>query len=439
MLGRFKEYIEGKIPNVRNTTVLVACSGGLDSVVLVYMLRALNFNVAIAHCNFKLRGQESEEDAMFVKSLAEELECTFWLKTFDTAEIADKQKESIQVTARNLRYEWFHSLVKKHQYTAILTAHHLDDSLETFFINMVRGTGLRGLVGIPSNNSNVFRPLLKFTREEIKNYAVSHSINWREDSSNSKTEYLRNAIRHNVVPELIKADKRLYGNFEKTLGHLNSSLKLIEDYVELVSNNVWIKNSFGSELDIEKLKTYPNFDLLLYELLKPYGFTSWDDVIDLVDAQSGKQLFSENYRLIKDRGVLLLVKREDFNKNEKFFIKKSEVFIDTPIQLQLNPIEKIGKQTTTTIYVDADKIEYPLVLRKWREGDVFQPFGMKGKKKLSKFFKDEKLSLVAKENTWLLCSQEKIIWIVGLRADNRFKVTEKTNLILKITHTYPSL
>ena len=435
MLEPLRIHIEENLPMLQDAKLIVACSGGLDSVVLTILLKQLGCNIALAHCNFSLRGEESDGDAEFVKTLAETLEVPHNFKQFDTEAYAIAQKESTQMAARNLRYAWFEDLLKEIQFDFILTAHHADDALETFLINLSRGTGLRGLTGIPIKNGFVIRPLLPFSRAEILAYAKKEGLYWREDSSNSKDDYLRNSFRNHVIPPFKEATTNTLANFQKTQGHLADSEALIEDYMVLVQSLVMTKNEEVLEIDIQKLQELPNTDALLYELLQPYGFSAWSDIIDLLQGQSGKQVYSATHRLLKDRGVLLLTLRAADLVASSFFISEETKTIKTPISLRFRTVKRFEITNAHTVFVPAEELQYPLELRKWREGDVFQPFGMEGKKKLSKFFKDEKLSLIAKENSWVLCSEDQIVWVVGLRLDNRYKVKKTTKEIIRIDYT----
>lgn len=436
MLQKLKEHIDTHLSFLKDKKLLIACSGGVDSVVLTQLFHDLQLDIALAHCNFSLRGKDSDGDEAFVIDLAAKLDIKLHTQTFDTKKYAKQYKLSTQMAARDLRYQWFDELLKEQGYDYLLTGHHADDDIETFLINLSRGTGLRGLTGIPEVNDMIVRPLLGFGRSEIMKYAIKQALYWREDSSNASTDYLRNKLRINVLPDYKEAAPGLLQSFQKTKEHLQDSQNLIEDYMALVYNLAVTEVSEGYHIDIEKLITLPNTSALLFELLFPFGFTDLQAIEDLLTAQSGKQVFSKTHRLLKDRKVLFLTEKttKKTKKNEtiEIFLSKNEKKITNPFLLDIKSIEKIGNSTPTTIYVDADKLEYPLLVRKWREGDVFQPFGMEGKKKLSKFFKDEKLSLVAKEKVWVLCSANKIVWVIGYRQDDRFKVDINTKEIFKI-------
>jgi len=433
LLINFKNHISNTFPALKGKRILIACSGGLDSVVLSRLFKELNYDISLAHCNFSLRGKESDEDENFVILLADKLSIPIFNKKFNTKAYKIKHKLSIQVAARQLRYQWFAEVCAEHSFDYLATAHHLDDDLETFLINLSRGTGLKGLIGIPLINDKIIRPFLNFPRADILQYAKENNCPWREDSSNQTSDYLRNKLRIEVIPRLKEVDHNLLNGFHQTQKYLNDSMALVNDYMTLIKNLVVSETEDGFEIDVLKLQDLPNTNALLYELLAPFGFTAWDDLSDLLTAQSGKQIFSESHRILKNRKSLLLVENNFVRNKATYTIKESDTGIDIPINLKIERVDKILGYTPSIVYLDVQKLSFPLQLRKWREGDSFYPFGMKGKKKLSKFFKDEKLSLIAKEKTWVLSSGNQIVWIVGMRSDHRFKVENQTKKILKIT------
>jgi len=435
MLNRFKKHIEHQLSFLRDKKLLIACSGGVDSVVLTHLLIESDFDIGLAHCNFFLRGNESDEDESFVDELANKYGIPFLSETFDTKNYAETNKLSTQMAARELRYEWFDVLLKDFNYDYVLTAHHADDDLETFLINLSRGTGLKGLTGIREVNDKVVRPLLSFSREEILRYAKTNELYWREDSSNAKTDYLRNKLRHHVIPQYKESIKNALQNFRKTQQNLKGSRALVNDYITLIYNLVMTKVGDGYEINIQKISELPNTQALLYELLYPFGFSAWDDISELLTAQTGKQVFSSTHRLVKDRDILLLNEITTDSFMDELNISEGTSDIRAPIELHFESAERFEITNANTVFVDKDDLSYPLLLRRWNDGDVFQPFGMEGKKKLSKFFKDEKLSLVAKEKVWVLCSNRTIVWIVGMRLDERFKVSKETKNIIRIDYT----
>ncbi len=434
MVEKLKNHCNQHFPFLKQKKVLLAVSGGLDSMVLVYLFQQLHYEIGVAHCNFQLRGLESFEDQNFIQNYAEANSLPIFITQFDTQAFAQDYKLSIQVAARELRYNWFYELLETQNFDYVLTAHHADDNLETFLINLSRGTGLDGLTGIPEQNDKVIRPLLAFSRQEMEAYAKQNAIQWREDSSNASDKYLRNKIRHDVVPILKELNTDFIASFQKTQEYLQQAQVMVEDASIMVYQQV--AKEVGEEIhfDLKKLKPLPNYKSYLYQWLREFGFSAWDDVYDLVDSQSGKQIFSSHFRLLKNRDYLVLCPLDFTDSKREYFITKNQKEVKVPLNLSICKVTDISDTTIESIFVDEMKLEFPLVLRRWKEADSFQPFGMKGKsKKVSKFFKDEKLSLIEKEKIWLLCSNNQIVWIVGMRQDERFKIDETTKKILKIT------
>ena len=393
----------------------------------------------MAHCNFQLRGEDSDQDEKFVKKLAGQLQLPIFTKSFATTEFAKKEKLSIQLAARTLRYDWFKAIIKEKKLDHILTAHHTDDSLETFLINMIRGTGLDGLTGIPERNENILRLLLPFTREQIEKYAEDNTIDWRDDSSNIETKYVRNKIRHDVIPVLKQLNPSLLTSFNKTLENLKGSRQIIKDSIENLKGIVIIPAGAGiQKIDIDKLKEFNNPQAYLYELLNEFGFTEWNDIADLLEAQSGKQIVSSTHRLVKDRDFLLLTDIDSTRIKEKEKIyevsEKDRIVEVEDFKLEFSDVKTISIEgkTQNVAFIDRDKLKFPLIVRKWKNGDYFYPSGMQGKKKLSKFFIDNKMSVLQKEKIWLLCSANEIIWVIGKRLDDRYKAIVTTHNILKI-------
>ncbi|MBC5862582.1 tRNA lysidine(34) synthetase TilS [Flavobacterium sp. K77] len=433
MINTLKEILSERFSFLDKRRLLLAVSGGKDSMVLLHLFQNLNYDFAIAHCNFQLRGIESFEDQNFIKTYAENHGIPVFITQFDTKAFAEDYKVSTQVAARELRYNWFYELLETENFDYVITAHHADDSLETFLINLSRGTGIEGLTGIPEQNDKIIRPLLTFTLEEIELYAAENGIEWREDSSNASDKYLRNKIRHHLVPILKDLNSNFLVSFQKTQNYLQEAQVMVEDAAIMIYQQVAKQEDDSIYFDLNKLKKLPNYQSYLYQWLNEFGFTAWDDIYNLVESQTGKFVYSPTYRLLKDRNYLILSPINYVNPAEEYFISENQKEVNIPLNLTFCKVADISIATNTSIFVDSDLLHYPLRLQKWSEGAVFHPFGMQGKsKKVSKFFKDEKLSLNEKEQTWLLYSDEKIVWIVGLRPDERFKVTETTKNILKI-------
>ncbi|MES2811514.1 MAG: tRNA lysidine(34) synthetase TilS [Bacteroidota bacterium] len=434
MLQKLQNHLDANLSFLKGKKLLLAVSGGLDSMVLVDLFQRLKYPIGIAHCNFQLRDVESFGDQEFVKTYADTHKIPVYSTLFDTKSYASDYKLSTQVAARELRYNWFYDLLANEGYDFLLSAHHADDNLETFLINLSRGTGLEGLTGIPEQNEQIIRPLLVFSRVEIESYAKENNIQWREDSSNASDKYLRNKIRHDVIPLLKELNPTFLAAFQKTQSYLQEAQNMVEDAAQLIFQQVVEEKEDGMYIDLHKLQQLDNYKSYLYQWLKDCGFTAWEDIYDLVDAQSGKHVFSETHRLLKDRTTLIL---SEILENEEISVSIAEntSAVNFPIKLQFSDQNHISNASNSTIFVDKLSLKFPLTIRKWQEGDYFYPSGMHGKKKVSKYFKDEKFSLIDKENTWLLCSDNQIIWIVNHRADQRFLATENTQHILKIEVT----
>lgn len=437
MFEKFQKHLTQNLPFLLDKKLIVAISGGIDSVVLAHLLNQMGVDFALAHCNFQLRYEDSDKDEFFVQKLANELDVPCYKIRFETKQYATEKSLSIQMAARDLRYNWFEKLLKKHKYDYVLTAHHADDNIETVLINLTRGASIEGLTGIPEVNGNVVRPLLPFSRSEIEEFTITNSIIWREDESNQSTKYFRNKIRHKVIPVLKELNENLLQTFNENLGYLNAEKQALFDEIEKVKKEACKSYENRLEIDIKTIKKYKAYKVYLYHILKGFNFSEWANIADLLDAQPGKYLLSKTHRLIKDRGILILEENNIHLLASVYKINENFSKIDAPISLNFDIVDEADFSLENTIFLDADTIEYPLRLRKKIEGDFFFPFGMKGKKKLSKYFKDEKMSLVDKENCWLLCNNDdSIIWIVGKRMDNRFKITAATKKILKITLNY---
>lgn len=433
MLLNFKNHISSRFSFLENKKIFLAVSGGLDSMVLLHLFNQLPYEIAVLHCNFQLRGLESFGDQDFIQNYCDQNNIPIYTTQFDTEAFAKDYKLSTQVAARELRYSWFYELLETENFDYILTAHHADDNLETFIINLTRGTGIEGLTGIPEQNDKIIRPLLPFSREEILKYAQENNIEWREDSSNASNKYLRNKIRHDLVPILKEINPNFLNAFQKTQSYLQESQEMVEDASIMIYQQVAKEMDDDIHFDLLQLKKLPNYKSYLYQWLNEFGFSAWNDIYDLVESQSGKQVLSDEFRLLKNRETLILSPISDSNEDEQYEIHESDTDVNFPLNLKLCQVDDITIDSNRVIFVDAEKIQFPLVLRKWNEGDVFLPFGMNGKsKKVSKLFKDEKLSLIEKEKTWILCSDNQIVWVVGIRQDERFKIENTTNKILKI-------
>ena len=433
MLKQFQNHLSNHFSFLKGKKLLLAVSGGLDSMVLTQLLQQLDYEIVVMHCNFQLRGLESFGDQQFIQEYTSQNGISFSFTQFDTEAFAKDYKLSTQLAARELRYSWFYEQLEIQEGDYILTAHHADDNLETFLINLSRGTGLDGLTGIPAQNDTIIRPLLPFTRQEIEKYAAENKLSWREDSSNASDKYLRNKIRHHLIPVLKELNPNFMNSFEKTQTYLQESQELVADAAIMVYQQVAKEKGDDIYFDVNQLLKLPDYTSYLYQWLTEFGFTAWEDIYDLVTNQSGKQVFAPQFRLIKAHDYLILNPLKSETKEQEFLIESNQSKVNFPLNMLFSNVAEISTTSNSAIFVDQDKLQFPLVLRHWNEGDVFQPFGMDGRsKKISKLFKDEKLSLIDKENTWLLCSGNQVVWVVGIRQDERFRIDSKTKKILKI-------
>ncbi|MBT8222536.1 MAG: tRNA lysidine(34) synthetase TilS [Eudoraea sp.] len=433
MLKKFKEQLEGKFPELLKKPFLLACSGGADSVVLAHLCKQIGLEFAIAHAHFGLRGEESDQDEVFVNNLSKKYNLKYFVKHFKTEEYATESKVSIQVAARELRYAWFEEIRQAENLSYCVTAHHADDNLETFLINLSRGTGIRGLIGIPEKTAVLIRPMLNFTRKEILEYAGEYQLIWREDSSNLEKKYLRNKIRHDVIPDLKSLHPGFMDNFKQTQGFLRESNKILHNHLHAVKETCFRKEEGWVKIELEPLRKLSPIRAYLHGLLGSYGFKEWADVESLLTAIPGKQVLSDTHRLVKARNYLILQEIPE-EKNEVYSFQLTTGSIREPLRLLVEEVDAMGTQSEKVLYADKETLKDGITIRKWKKGDYFYPFGMRGQRKLlSKYFKDEKLDLNAKENQWLLCSNQDVVWVIGRRSDERFKVTQKTKKIIKIS------
>lgn len=420
-----------------NSKLLVAVSGGVDSIVILHLLHSLHYDCVVAHCNFHLRGSASDADADFVKEQAKRLGIRFLKTDFDTKKYAVDKKISIEMAARNLRYEWFEKMRRQERCDCIVVAHHIDDSVETFFLNLVRGTGLKGLSGIAPKNGFVVRPLLCCTRTEIAEYAEEHCLSHCEDATNADNIYRRNFIRNKIVPLFNELNPAFHNTMCENIKHIANTNDFINDYINSRYNDLIINDGCEVRIAIENLKKELSPAFVLYELLAPYGFNSAvvEQIFRQIDNAPGRRFYSASHCLIKDRDCLILEPVAVHGK-ESFCIKIDDTLLQNPLKIAIRQgsitdcfIEKSGN----VALLDLHKLTFPLRLRHWQKGDWFIPFGMKGKKKLSDFFSDKKYSLFDKEKCWLLVDDtDAVVWVVGERIDNRFRITDATTRFYRL-------
>lgn len=417
-LLKFQNVLEQLQPQSQQKTYLLAVSGGVDSMVLADLFQVLGVKFQVAHINYHLRNEDSKLDQKLVSDFCERYNIPFHL--YEVSAKDQKPENSIQNWARELRYQFFRKIQNEQNLEYLVTAHHLNDQLESFIINLSKASGIKGLSGIPANENNIIRPLLNFSKNEIYEFAKENKIEFREDVSNQKTDYLRNKIRHNVVPELEKINDNFLQNFSKSIAILNKTKDVLNDLVNEKING-FESNIEAGQTIIDKEKFSKESDLIRFEILKRFGFNDEKEMQKIFTAQTGSSFFNSEYQLIINRNELILNQRMEDGRwkteDEEIALEIFERNILIPENIK-NEIQEFGNCNWK---IDENKIKLPLKLRKKKEGDVFFPIGMIGKKKVSKFFKDEKISILAKQKIWLLCdANEQIIGVLPFRQDGRF-------------------
>ena len=435
MLKAFTVYIEKYSLFNPEEQILLAVSGGIDSMVMTDLFLKARFSIGIAHCNFLLRGNESNEDESFVDAFCLEHGLRLHTNRFETTEHAREKGISIQMAARELRYSWFEKIRKSGDYSYVSLAHNLDDVIETCFINLSRGTGIRGLSGINRKSGKIIRPLLFASRNEIISHSKDHQIRYREDSSNKSVKYARNRIRHHIIPEFVTINPGFRKNILETITTLSDVDEIYRNTIENIKKEVFTVSDQKILINISRIKGLTPLNTILYELIRPYHFPkqSVSDIIESLDGIAGKQFYSSTHRLIKDRENLIITELPEYER-DLYYVEDDVIHISQPIPLSFTqsdiPEELEFPREKRIASIDYDLLDFPLIIRKWKQGDYFQPLGMKNIKKVSDFFIDNKLSIHDKENTWLIVSGNKIVWIIGQRIDDRFKITAKSNRML---------
>lgn len=410
--------------------------------VMVSLFSKAKFNFGIAHCNFKLRGAESDEDAAFVKKTALNLGVEYFEKNFNTRETVLLNKQSIQVAARELRYEWFNQIVSENSYEYFATAHQFDDQTETFFINLFRGTGISGLRGILPKNGKCIRPMLFASRNEIVEFAAKNGVLYRNDSSNDSDKYLRNRIRHLVIPAIENTYPGFRKGFVTTFKNLAGAEKILSQEIRNKSENLFEKHDLNIKIDLKKLRLLDPLPVYLFEILKPYNFnfSTVEDVCESLEQIAGKRFFSTTHCLRGERDELVITPLTalEIEPEQEFPIAETDSSINYPLNLSFDLTDCnegfLIQSNPDVAQLDYEKLKFPLKMRRWKPGDTFIPLGMKGKKLLSDFFINQKFSAEEKQKAWLLVSGNEIVWIIGHRISEKFKITEKTKMILIIRH-----
>ncbi len=454
LLQKFKSHWQKKFSQltVNNCHLLLTVSGGVDSIVLVDLIAASGFDFTIAHCNFQLRGEESERDETFVKSLGDKYGKPIFMRKFDTNQYASEHKCSIQEAARELRYAWFTEIVKSWQlmgdekkeipFKYIVTAHHADDNIETMLMHFFRGTGIKGMVGIQPllKQSQLLRPLLTFRKSDIEAYALVHDLAFVEDSSNASDKYTRNFFRNRLIPQIKEVFPKVEDNLLNNIDRFNDVIELYQQSLTFIISKLVEKKGTEWHISILKWKKSSPIHTITYELIKPFGFTALqsDEVIKLLDAENGSYMASPTHRIIRNRNWMIISPNVT-SISQHLIIEESDtkiVFENGKLEMKFSKTLPIfsGQNNPSEAFLTADKIHFPLLLRKWKTGDYFYPLGMQKKKKVSRFLIDQKLSITDKEKLWVIESNQKIIWVIGQRIDDRFKISDQTENVYVISY-----
>ncbi len=432
----FQQLIKKKWPQLPGTSLLLAVSGGLDSVVLAELCFRCGLDMEMAHVNFQLRGEESEQDEGFVRELAGRYGKKLHVRKTDTRRYAEEHKLSVQVAARELRYAWFDELIGARP-ALLLTAHHADDNVETILMNFFKGTGIAGLRGIQEEQGHIIRPLLSFRKEELHAFAVENHLNWREDSSNAEEKYTRNYFRHSIIPMVEKVFPAAAENLLDNIERFRDIELLYRQSVQWHKKRLVEKKGGEWHIPVLKLKQSIPLSTLLWEITREFGFQSGQlpDILALLDSQSGKQVQSSSHRIIRNRKWLVIAPLVTHDDNPVYCEEGMEEIFFGHHKLHIS-FRQPGLQSVSTdpavATLDAKHFRFPLIIRKWKAGDYFYPLGMKKKKKLSRFFIDQKLSRTQKEQVWVIESDKKICWVVGLRIDDRFRITSASKNIMEL-------
>ena len=438
MLNAFNAFIKKYQLCLATDKILVAVSGGVDSVVLLDLLVKANFNVLVAHCNFKLRGKESDEDEQFVRSVAAKYKVDCFVKTCPAGGFASSHNITIQEAARELRYVFFEDLIEEKGFDKVAVAHHVDDNLETFFINLIRGSGLQGLKGIPVQRDIIIRPLMFASRQQIENYADQNNILWRDDSSNDSDKYLRNKIRHHLLP-VLKEITHNFNTVNQSLSYLKEDAMVLESLINNKKEKIFEERANSTIIPFKSLKSDLPGSLWLFYLLKDFGFSRKESgkIYNAIQIRAvGKHFFSENFELLVDRDNMIL-RAKKVQLKETYFVEEGCAGLKSPFKAFISlvsgsDIDPTQLTNVNIAWLDYQKLAFPLTIRKWRVGDRFYPYGMKGSKLLSDFFTDLKMTLFEKEDTWLLVSGGEIVWVVGYRIAEPYKVSVTTEKVFCI-------
>lgn len=440
LLEEFEKYVGENELFTHDDKILLTVSGGVDSMVMMALTAAAGYRFGVAHCNFQLRGAESDEDELLVENEARRYGVEYYNKRFDTTAEMEATGESMEMAARRLRYAWFKELSLEHGYTVIAIAHHINDSIETFFINMLRGTGLRGFTGITTQVGHIVRPMMFATRKDIHDYAVAHHIPFREDSSNRSTKYLRNKVRLGLVPMLKEINPQFTTIMRRNIARLSQAQDFITSSMDIIKAEVLEAGGDVKVLHVDRINDHLPRNFVVYEILSSeFGFKG--DVVDalchaLDNGSTGRRFYSREWVAVVDRGDVAITRITSDDSCEtivnrgavRSYAGGSVLYYD---YCNIDFIDDLDQGENVAL-LDADKLRFPLVVRRWREGDWFVPFGMSGRKKLSDYLIDKKVSLAEKGRQFVLLSGDDIVWVIGRRLDDRYAITRKTENVLRV-------
>lgn len=435
LLQQFTDYIKQQNLFLPKDKLLLAVSGGVDSVVLCELCKQAGYDFAIAHCNFQLRGEDSKRDENFVTALAKKYGVIFYTITFDTNSIVNQEKKSVEETARDLRYAWFEKLSMEHGYHYVVTAHHANDNIETVLMNFFRGTGIKGLHGILPKQNKIVRPLLFTNKKELSAFATENKLDFVTDYTNEQNDFTRNYFRNELIPAIKKVFPGAEGNILNNITRLGEAEQLYNQAIELHKKKLLEHKGNEIHIPVLKLQQAVPLSTIVYEIIKDYNFTAYqtDDVVSLLRSESGKYIQSYSHRIIRNRKWLVISPTKTVDA-QNILIEENDtkiIFENGVLQIEKQSQSLTISHQPSTAQLNAAEIKFPLLLRKWKTGDYFYPLGMQKKKKLSRFFIDQKLSLTQKENVWVIESNKKILWVVGMRIDDRFKITAATKDIIQ--------
>lgn len=437
MLTEFINYISENKMLDSGARVLLTVSGGIDSMVMTDLFLKAGYETGMAHCNFSLRGKDSDMDEELVRKFAEQNNLPFYSVKFSTKEFAKRENLSIQMAARQLRYGWFEQIRLDNGYDMIAVAHNENDNIETLLINLVRGTGISGLTGMRPVSKKIIRPLLFASRSEIVQYSNKYNISFREDRSNADTKYTRNKIRHLIIPVLKKINPALEKTLSETIGRLRETDELVDRFISEIRENISESDGVTITFDVIKLEKYLNEKSVLYELFRPFGLSGAQtaDLMNIICGKTGGQLYTASHRILKNRNKIILSPKDKVTDCQYIIYNKADME-NIPFIVSANTQEiKHGfviPEDKLTACLDENEIDYPLIIRRWKNGDYFYPLGMKNRKKISDFLIDIKKSLLEKEKINVLVSGGRIAWVIGERIDSRFMIKASTKMVLII-------